>query len=137
MLACAQLAGLKQIITSKTFLEKARLKVDLLQADGIKFIFIEEVRAKLTVTKKLVAALGTRFAPKSLLRVRASIEDPAVILFTSGSEGAPKGVELSHRNILANIRQMLAVCDLQDWDRFFTALPLFHSFGLSVERCCR
>jgi acyl-[acyl-carrier-protein]-phospholipid O-acyltransferase/long-chain-fatty-acid--[acyl-carrier-protein] ligase len=58
--------------------------------------------------------------------------DTAVILFTSGSEGVPKGVALTHRNILANIRQMLAVTDLQDTDRVFNCLPLFHSFGLTV-----
>jgi acyl-[acyl-carrier-protein]-phospholipid O-acyltransferase/long-chain-fatty-acid--[acyl-carrier-protein] ligase len=132
MLACAQLAGLQQIITSKTFLEKAKLNVDLMRGDGIEFLFLEDVRARLTGTKKFLGALSGRLASRSLLRRKASTQDPAVILFTSGSEGLPKGVELSHRNLLANIRQMLAVCDLQDWDRFFTALPLFHSFGLSV-----
>jgi acyl-[acyl-carrier-protein]-phospholipid O-acyltransferase/long-chain-fatty-acid--[acyl-carrier-protein] ligase len=59
-------------------------------------------------------------------------DDPAVLLFTSGSEGVPKGVALSHRNILANIRQMLSMTDLQDTDRVFNCLPLFHSFGLTV-----
>jgi acyl-[acyl-carrier-protein]-phospholipid O-acyltransferase/long-chain-fatty-acid--[acyl-carrier-protein] ligase len=132
MLACARLAGLKQVITSRTFLEKARVNVDLLKANGMDLIFIEDVRAELTSGQKLAAALVNSFWPASLLRAHPSAADPAVILFTSGSEGMPKGVELSHRNILANIRQMLAVCDLQDWDRFFTALPLFHSFGLTV-----
>ena len=55
-----------------------------------------------------------------------------MIVFTSGSEGVPKGVELTHGNILANIRQMLAVTDLTDGDRLFNCLPLFHSFGLTT-----
>jgi acyl-[acyl-carrier-protein]-phospholipid O-acyltransferase/long-chain-fatty-acid--[acyl-carrier-protein] ligase len=55
-----------------------------------------------------------------------------VIVFTSGSEGVPKGVELTHKNLLANIRQMLAVTDLTDRDRVFNCLPLFHSFGFTV-----
>ncbi|HNA33197.1 MAG TPA: efflux RND transporter periplasmic adaptor subunit, partial [Flavobacteriales bacterium] len=59
-------------------------------------------------------------------------EQPAVVLFTSGSEGVPKGVELTHHNLLANIRQMLSVIDLTDDDRVFNALPIFHSFGLTV-----
>ena len=56
----------------------------------------------------------------------------AVIVFTSGLEGAPKGVELTHANLLANIRQMLAVTDLTDCDRLLNCLPLFHSFGLTA-----
>src|SRR5213075_2921603 len=56
----------------------------------------------------------------------------AAILFTSGSEGVPKGVELTHRNLLSNIRQMLSIIDLQDWDRLLNAMPAFHSFGLTV-----
>ena len=56
----------------------------------------------------------------------------AVILFTSGSEGVPKGVELTHANLLSNMRQMLAVTDIMDTDRMFNCLPLFHSFGLTV-----
>ena len=55
-----------------------------------------------------------------------------MVLFTSGSEGVPKGVELTHRNLLSNIRQMLSVIDLQDWDRLLNAMPGFHSFGLTV-----
>ena len=56
----------------------------------------------------------------------------AVILFTSGSEGVPKGVELTHRNILANLRQLFAAVDVTDTDTLFNCLPMFHSFGLVV-----
>ena len=129
MLACAQLAGLKQVITSRAFVEKARLKLELFAAAGIQLIYLEDVRASIGAARKLAAGLG-------LVRVpRPAPRDPqatAVILFTSGSEGAPKGVELTHANLLANVRQMLAVCDLQDDDHMFNPLPLFHSFGLTV-----
>ncbi|MBI5387625.1 MAG: AMP-binding protein [Verrucomicrobia bacterium] len=129
MLACAQLAGLKQIITSRAFVERAKLKLEPLTEAGLEFIYLEDVRKRVRLLRKLAALFRLVRLPQS------PFWDPqatAVILFTSGSEGVPKGVELSHTNILANIRQMLAVCDLQDTDRVFNALPLFHSFGLTV-----
>ncbi|MCU0247864.1 MAG: AMP-binding protein [Bryobacter sp.] len=255
MIACAQLAGLKHVITSRLFLERARLKLEPLVEAGIELIYLDDVRAEIGGLAKLAAALRIRFAPGSLVRKSAlgpagaestsgvgcacaahaagsdggsprgvpphpsplprgegeaagttarldapadcgrpgpaspshaaevvpsprgegqgegkggepstaslassrgagnarlqsetgspnldtarshaaqSSSPPAVILFTSGSEGVPKGVELTHQNLLANIRQMLAVVDLTDHDRVFNALPTFHSFGLSV-----
>lgn len=132
MLACARIAGLRRIVTSRAFLERAKLKVDALLEAGIEFVYLEDVRQGIGTADTLAGLARARFAPRSALRAPVAPESPAVILFTSGSEGTPKGVELTHRNMLANIRQMLAVCDLQDWDRFFTALPIFHSFGLTV-----
>ena len=132
MLACASLAGLKHVVTSRAFIEQARLKLGPLHEAGLQFIYIEDLRANIPFAEKSTALLRTRFNPRSAIRNPQSAQDTAVVLFTSGSEGTPKGVELTHANILSNIRQMLAVCDLQDWDRFFTALPLFHSFGLAV-----
>ena len=132
MLACAQLAGLKHIITSRIFIERARLKLEPLAEAGVEFIYIEDLRAEIPGRSRLAGLLRARLAPGSVLRNVASSEDTAAILFTSGSEGMPKGVELTHQNILSNIRQMLSVCDLQDWDRFFNALPTFHSFGLTI-----
>lgn len=131
MKACAELAGLKYIVTSRAFIERAKLPVDGLVEAGLHFIYLEDLRAGLTGAQKLTAYLKYRLGLQ-----RATLDLPpastAVVLFTSGSEGTPKGVELSHRNLLANIRQMLAITDLTDHDRIFNCLPLFHSFGLSV-----
>jgi acyl-[acyl-carrier-protein]-phospholipid O-acyltransferase/long-chain-fatty-acid--[acyl-carrier-protein] ligase len=132
MLACAQLAGLKHIVSSRTFLTKAKLDIKPLEQAGVQFHYLEDVRASLSGAAKLVALLRSGLAPASAISRPHDPDETAVVLFTSGSEGVPKGVELSHRNILANIRQMSAVSDLQDTDRFFTTLPLFHSFGLTV-----
>jgi acyl-[acyl-carrier-protein]-phospholipid O-acyltransferase/long-chain-fatty-acid--[acyl-carrier-protein] ligase len=136
MLACCQLAGLKQIITSRAFLERARLKIDLLTEAGIQLVYLEDLRTNITGSQKFRSLLRITFAPRSLkapFDVRKLDEaHPAVILFTSGSEGMPKAVQLSHKNLLANIRQMLAVTDIMDTDRLFNCLPLFHSFGLTV-----
>jgi len=142
MLACAELAGLKHIITSRAFLERARLNVDDFVKAGIRLIYLEDVRAGITGSRKFLMLLRHVFTPHSALRrvvpkseeagTPHSAGSTAVIVFTSGSEGVPKGVELTHGNILANIRQMLAVTDLTDRDRVFNCLPLFHSFGFTV-----
>jgi len=132
MLACARLAGLTQIITSRAFVERARLKIEPLIEAGIKFIYLEDIRQGISSGQKLATSLRLRFSLGSAIRNSPAGSDTAVILFTSGSEGVPKGVELTHTNLLANIRQMLAVIDLQDSDRIFNAMPLFHSFGLTV-----
>ena len=135
MLACAQLAGLKQIITSRLFLERAKIDVAPFKEAGIEIIYLDDIRASITRAQKILATLRVRLNPHSIVRTAQlpnARMNPAVILFTSGSEGLPKGVELTQTNLLANIRQMLAVMDIQDTDRVFNCLPLFHSFGLTV-----
>lgn len=131
MLRCAQVAGLKQIITSRQFLQRAKIPIEPWKQAGIKLVFIEDVRAGIHWTGKLVGMIRSRIGP-DISDAALKPEDPAVLLFTSGSEGEPKAVELSHRNLIANIRQMLAVIDLTDRDRMFNALPIFHSFGLTI-----
>ncbi|HXJ58316.1 MAG TPA: AMP-binding protein [Verrucomicrobiae bacterium] len=132
MLACAQLAGIEVVVTSRAFLERARLKLDPLTDGGVRLLYLEDLREDLSSGAKIRSLLRSLLWPSMLVRQRFASDQTAAILFTSGSEGVPKGVELTHRNILANIRQMLSVCDLQDWDRIFNALPLFHSFGLTI-----
>ncbi|MCU0783683.1 MAG: AMP-binding protein [Verrucomicrobia bacterium] len=132
MLTCANLAGLKHIVTSLAFLERAKLKADDFVKAGISLIYLEDVRAEITSSRKFFTLLRhILHFPSSILHPPSAVS-AAVIVFTSGSEGVPKGVELTHGNILANIRQMLAVTDLTDCDRLFNCLPLFHSFGLTV-----
>lgn len=131
MLACAQLADLKQVITSRAFLERARLDVSVLSAAGIELLYLEDIRAGISRGAKLRGLIRQTFSP-GLTCAPIDPHSAAVILFTSGSEGVPKGVELTHRNLLANLRQMIAVTDLTDHDRIFNAMPLFHSFGLTV-----
>lgn len=132
MVTCAQVAGLKHVITSRDFLKKARLDVQPLEQAGVQLHYLEDVRAGISGGSKFMALLQSWFCPAAALSANQAADDTAVVLFTSGSEGVPKGVELSHRNILANIRQMMVISDLQITDRFFTALPIFHSFGLTV-----
>jgi acyl-[acyl-carrier-protein]-phospholipid O-acyltransferase/long-chain-fatty-acid--[acyl-carrier-protein] ligase len=130
MLACARLAGLKEIVTSRTFIERTKLSLESLT--GMKFIYLEDLRGNISPARKFSALVRVSLAPRSALPMPVTAESTAVVLFTSGSEGVPKGVELTHANILCNVRQMTAVLDLQDTDRFFNAMPLFHSFGLTA-----
>ncbi|KAF0174672.1 MAG: acyl-acyl-carrier-protein-phospholipid O-acyltransferase [Limisphaerales bacterium] len=129
MLACAELAGLKHIVTSRNFLKRAKLDAAPFEQAGVKVIYLEDIRATISGCDRFAALVGSFFNRQLAIGNRQS-DDTAVVLFTSGSEGVPKGVELSHRNLLANTRQMLAACDLRDDERFFNAMPLFHSFGL-------
>ncbi len=131
LLNCVQLASLQHIITSHAFIEKAKINLDGLVAAGVELIYLEDVRAEMSPVTK-----GLTFV-RFLLRLDAFhpgplASDTALVLFTSGSEGIPKGVELTHYNLLSNIRQVRVSCDLDDTDRVFNALPLFHSFGLTV-----
>jgi acyl-[acyl-carrier-protein]-phospholipid O-acyltransferase/long-chain-fatty-acid--[acyl-carrier-protein] ligase len=131
MVSCAQLAGLKVALTSRAFLEKAKLNLAPLEAAGLRFIHLEDVRAGIGRGARLSAALGNLVSfGRVLRRAPVAAADTAAVIFTSGSEDVPKGVELSHGGTLANLRQIFPTADLRDDDRFFNALPFFHSFGL-------
>ena len=128
--AC-ETAAVDAVITSRAFVEQAKLQgaVERLQASGRRMIWLEDLGARISRPAKLAALLADRFAPERRRRARA--DAPAVILFTSGSEGAPKAVVLTHANILANCAQTASRIDFNPADKVLNALPIFHSFGLT------
>jgi acyl-[acyl-carrier-protein]-phospholipid O-acyltransferase/long-chain-fatty-acid--[acyl-carrier-protein] ligase len=120
-----------RIVTARRFIELG--KFDALAAElaaKAELIYLEDVRERISVADKTFALLGS-VAP-GLVTARAKPGRPAVILFTSGTEGAPKGVALSHANLLTNARQVRAHIDLFPGDILFNPLPVFHCFGLTV-----
>ena len=123
-------ACVKTVFTSRAFLEKAKLQWVVGALPGVRVVCLEDIKMELSPADKAWTLLGLLFP-----RLPARPGDPdtaAVVLFTSGSEGRPKGVVLSHRAILSNIGQILAVVDFSVEDKVLNALPVFHSFGLTV-----
>ena len=127
--AACTAANIKTIIASRVFLEKARLTPVVEQLDGIHIHYLEDLRSTIRFSDKLWVLWHIAF-PKSAA-IRQSPDDPAIVLFTSGSEGKPKGVVHSHTSVLSNVAQVRAVADFTPLDKFMMALPLFHSFGLT------
>ena len=124
-------AQIKTIFTSRTFLEKAKLTEKVGQLEGVTIHHLEDLRSQFSILDKLWLMLVAMHNPREVMRPTKP-DDPAVVLFTSGSEGKPKGVVLSHRNILCNVAQARAMVEFSNRDKFLTALPLFHSFGLTA-----
>ncbi|GHU00022.1 hypothetical protein FACS1894154_08340 [Betaproteobacteria bacterium] len=132
MQAACTAAQIRTLITSRAFVEQARLGDKLAALQGLeRIVYLEDLRASMRFTDKLWLMGWALWFPRSV-EVSASTEDAAVVLFTSGSEGKPKGVVLSHRAILSNIGQMRAVIDFTQEDRVLNVLPIFHCFGLTA-----
>jgi len=127
VLGACRAAEVDTILTARAFVEKARLEKLIAAIDKqVRVVYLEDVRKTVTFRDKLRGALRARTP-----LVARSPDDWAVILFTSGTEGVPKGVVLSHRNVLANVAQAEARIDFGRHDKLFMALPAFHSFGFT------
>lgn len=122
-------AQVKRVVTARKLVEMACLQDVVANLDA-EILYLEDVRKNLTLSDKLTAVMG-KLMPR-LLSAKPDPSDTAAILFTSGTEGEPKGVALSHANILANVAQVRAHIDLYSADVLFNPLPVFHCFGLTV-----
>lgn len=123
-----QQAELKTIITARAFLEKFPQFTDL---PGL--VLADDLRAEIGASAKLRATLAALFLPIRCLTPmrKASADDVAAIIFSSGTTGAPKGVMLTHHNIASNVESFTLVFRPRDNDRLCATLPLFHSFGFT------
>jgi acyl-CoA synthetase (AMP-forming)/AMP-acid ligase II/1-acyl-sn-glycerol-3-phosphate acyltransferase/acyl carrier protein len=125
----ARAMGLTHVVTSEAFLDRTGVQID-----EVEFVTLEEVRQGISRWELLRTLLGVKLLPG---RVRSRVpkaapDQPAVILFTSGSEKAPKAVPLTHANLLSNQRAALALLGLTRKDCVLGFLPAFHSFGLTL-----
>ncbi|MDE2134181.1 MAG: AMP-binding protein [Alphaproteobacteria bacterium] len=131
LMSALRTAKIKRIVTARRFIELAKLDALAAELSAVaELIYLEDVREKLSVFDKAAAGVG-QFLP-GLVASRPPHESTAVVLFTSGTEGAPKGVALSHGNLLVNVEQVRAHIALYPTDILFNPLPTFHCFGLTV-----
>ena len=130
VLSCCSTVQLSFVLTSRRFLAMADLTAmeQALKDAGLRLVYLEDVAKNLTLSDKLFGALGAwmRSAPST------PGTDPAAVMFTSGTEGVPKAVFLSHVNITSNRYQALSMLTVGAGDKLFNCLPMFHAFGLGI-----
>lgn len=134
ILSACKAVELKTVITSKQFVEagKQTAVIEAMRVAGIRIVYLEDLQAKIGLAQKLYGLFAGRMPELALaLTSKAKSGDAAVILFTSGSEGTPKGVVLSNKNILSNRYQLASRIDFGPQDIVFNCLPMFHAFGLT------
>jgi acyl-[acyl-carrier-protein]-phospholipid O-acyltransferase / long-chain-fatty-acid--[acyl-carrier-protein] ligase len=131
--AC-ETAGIRTIITARKFIENAKLD-DVVAAlgEGRRIVWLDDIREDISTMDKVRGVIDAKLLARTMA-AKAKGDDPAVILFTSGSEGKPKGVVLTHRNIISNTRQIAAhgAAFLRADDIVMNPLPVFHSYGLTA-----
>lgn len=133
-------AGIRTIYTSNRFMRKLEARGIHLQElfMDLDVVDLEQLNGAVPVWEKLLTFIGVLCLPSLLLKTiytsGQNSQDTAAILFSSGSEGAPKGVMLSHENIVANVKQVAEVLNMEDRDAIIANLPLFHAFGLTITQ---
>ncbi len=134
IVSACKTALVKHVYTSKKFVEAAELAdlITTLEQNGITVHYLEDVASTVSSLDKIRALIASYFPNRVYNKIcTQTCESSAVVLFTSGSEGHPKGVVLSHKNMQANRYQVAARIDFNATDIVFNALPMFHSFGLT------
>ena len=138
LMAAVEKAEIGSLYTSRRFIKKLEQRgIDLNELlDRVQVHYLEDLKDAIGTFTRLSLLVSAVLLPARVLYTlfgrRARIDQPAAILFSSGSEGEPKGVVLSHRNIMANIRQVSDVLDVRGEDTLMATLPLFHAFGLTI-----
>ncbi len=138
LIAAVEKAEISNLYTSRRLIRKLEQRgIDLSELLArVQVHFLEDLKDEIGTLTKFTLLVSTVVLPARVLYAlfgrRAGIDQPAAILFSSGSEGKPKGVVLSHRNIMANVLQVSDVLDVLEEDTFMATLPLFHAFGLTI-----
>ncbi len=122
-------AGIKTVITSRRFVKIAKLEPAIAAVSGLKVVYLEDLQQRLGLGDKLWLICLALPRPRAVFKA-CDPGETALVLFTSGAEAHPKGVALSHAAVLANMAQMQAVIDFGPNDKYFNALPMFHTYGL-------
>jgi len=133
MLSACHTAQVKTVLTSRRFIELGKFHEDAEQlSTQVNLVYLEDLAKDIGIIHKLTALIQAKTAHIWYPRMQHNPDNPAVVLFTSGSEGTPKGVVLSHKNILANHKQVSARISFNAQDTVLNFLPMFHSFGFTV-----